>query len=504
MKILPVEKIREADAYTIKHEPIPSTDLMERAAFQAYRWIKKRVDKAHQIHIFAGIGNNGGDGLVIARLLSKKGYQVKVYAVRYSNKTSQDFQINHDRLKELDTATDISDVMSKQDLPQLGDNDLIVDALFGSGLARPVKGIAAEAIARMNHSAAVTVAVDIPSGLYADTHTNPKDGEVVRADYTLSFQMPKMAFMLPENDRFVGKWHILDIGLSSDYINAAETRTYFMMKRDISPMLHQRRKFDHKGTFGHALLIAGSYGKMGAAILASRACLRSGVGLLHTHIPKVGYEIMQTASPETMLSIDRYDNYFSEVPELAAYNAVGIGPGLGIEKQSQMALKLLIQNYPAPIVFDADALNILAENKTWLPFLPANSVLTPHPKEFERLAGKWSNDFHKLQLLREFCAKFNVHVVLKGAHTASCFPDGNIYFNSSGNPGMATAGSGDVLTGLFLGLLAQGYSPGQAAVIGVYLHGLAGDIGMKKRGVEAMVAGDIIEEIGSAYKKLNG
>ena len=271
-------------------------------------------------------------------------------------------------------------------------------------------------------------------------------------------------------------------------------------KTCVVPIIKKRRKFSHKGTFGHALLIAGSYGKMGAALLAAEACLRSGVGLLHVHIPKVGYQIMQTALPEAMISLDRYDNYFSEVPDLGLYNAVGIGPGLGTEHQSQMALKLLIQEFTAPMVFDADALNILSENPTWLAFLPAGSILTPHPQEFERLVGKWDNDFEKLEKQRDFAKRHNLYVVLKGAHTSISTPDGNCYFNSTGNPGMATAGSGDVLTGIITGLLAQGYTPGQAAVLGVYLHGLAGDIAAKKFGQEAMIAGDMVKLLGKAWR----
>lgn len=503
MKILPVELVREADAYTIKNEPVASIDLMERAAHQLFRWIKKRVDKSHKIHIYAGLGNNGGDGLVLARLLAKKGYEVKINVIRYSEKTSTDFQANYRRLLETGMANNLVDLISKDDFQTINENDIVVDAIFGSGLARPVKGFIAEVIEHINNSLAVKIAIDVPSGLFADTHSNPKEGAIVQADYTLTLQFPKLAFMMPENDQFVGDWHVLDIGLLPEYVNSITTKHFFMQRRDIAPMIRKRRKFSHKGTFGHALLIAGSYGKMGAAILASKGCLRSGVGLLHTHIPKAGYEIMQTATPETMLSIDRYDNYFSEVPKLGMYDTVGIGPGLGSEQQSQMALKLLIQEYPNPIVFDADALNILAENKTWLAFIPKGSILTPHPKEFERLAGKWSDDFHKLKKLREFCFKYGVYVVLKGANTASCFPDGNIYFNSTGNPGMATAGSGDVLTGMITGLMAQGYSTGQATVIGVYLHGLAGNIAMKKKGMEALVAGDIVEGIGKAFKKVN-
>ena len=500
MKILSVEQIREADDYTIKNEPITSINLMERAAYQLFKWIKKRVDRSHKIHIYVGLGNNGGDGLVLGRLLAEKGYDVKLNVIRYSDKTSKDFQINFDRLLELEMEQNITELKSNKDFDAIGENDIVIDAVFGSGLARSISGFVGDAIRHMNSNNAVKIAIDVPSGLFADSPTELNSSTVFRADDTLSFQLPKLAFMLPDNDQFVGQWNILDIGLSPEYIDRAESKNFLMQRRDIAPMLKKRNKYDHKGTYGHALLIAGSYGKMGAAILASRACLRSGVGLLHTHIPKAGYDIIQTASPETMLSIDRYDNYFSEVPDLNMYNVVGIGPGLGMEHQSQKALKLLIQEFQSPIVFDADALNILAENKTWLSFLPKGSILTPHPKEFQRLAGKWTNDFEKMQLLRNFCTKHSLYVVLKGGHTATCFPDGHVYFNSTGNPGMATAGSGDVLTGMITGLVAQGYSPAKAAVIGVFLHGSAGDLAAKKKGQEALIAGDIVEEIGAAFR----
>lgn len=501
MKILPVEKIREADAYTIENEPIASIDLMERAARQLYKWVKKRIDKFQPIKIFAGPGNNGGDGLVLARLLVDKGYDVQVYFVNFTDKRSDDFATNLKRLKKTKDLR-IDYIRNKSEIPELEEEDIVIDAIFGSGLTRPVTGLAGDVIKAINSSGAISIAVDIPSGLFADAHSH-MEGSIVSADYTLSFQVPKLAFLLPENDKYVGEWHILDIGLHSDYLNDVVVKNYFLLKRDVQPTLKSRNKFNHKGTFGHALLIAGSYGKMGAAVLASKASLRSGVGLLHTHIPKAGYEIMQTAVPESMLSIDRYDNYFSEVPDLDMYSAVGVGPGIGMEKQSQMALKLLIQNYQKPMVFDADALNILAENKTWLSFLPKGSILTPHPKEFERLVGKWSDDFEKLQMLRDFCFKYGIYVVLKGAFTCTCTPDGNCYFNSTGNPGMGTAGSGDVLTGLITGLLAQGYTPGQAATLGVYLHGLAGDLAAKKTGYEAMIAGDIIKSLGKAFRKLS-
>jgi NAD(P)H-hydrate epimerase len=501
MKILTIENIRKADAYTIQHEPISSIDLMERASTQLFRWIKKRVGTGVKIVLFVGPGNNGGDGLALARMLAEKNYDVEVNLVVFTENTSADYNTNLLRLREIQ-GIEINQVTSKLDLKEVESDSLIVDAIFGSGLSRPAEGLAADVIYHVNNQRCVKVAIDIPSGLLADESSKKDFATIVRADYTLSFQMPKLAFMMPENDAFVGQWEILDIGLHSDFINTVETKNFLMLGEDIAVSIKPRTKFSHKGTYGHALLIAGSYGKMGAAVLAAKACLRSGVGLLHVHIPKFANQIMQIATPETMLSLDRYENYFSEVPDLSPFNVVGIGPGLGMEHQSQMALKLLIQTNQHPMVFDADALNILAENLTWLAFLPKNSVLTPHPREFERLVGKWDNDFHKMELQKQFAVKHGIVVVLKGAHTSVCLPSGNCYFNSTGNPGMATAGSGDVLTGIITGLIAQGYSSATAAIVGVYIHGLAADIAIKKTGMQALIASDIIENIGKAFLKV--
>jgi len=501
MKILPVEKIREADAYTIAHEPIADIDLMERAAGQLFHWITKHVDTTHCFYVFVGLGNNGGDGLALSRKLIEAGYEVEVFVVRYSDKNSESFGINYERFKELGYKN-LHDMKKAEAFPEIDADAVVVDALFGSGLTRPVKGFPGEMIRKINATPAIKIAIDVPSGLFVDTSSKNAGGEIIRADYTLTFQFPKLAYLLPENDAYAGSWHILNIGLHEQFIREVKVDNFYVLKSDVTLILKPRKKFSHKGTYGHALLIAGSYGKMGAAVLAAHAALRSGVGLLHVHIPQIGYNIMQTALPEAMLSIDRYENYFSDIPELAMFNAVGIGPGLGTMHQSQMALKLLIQQFKLPMVFDADALNILAENKTWLAFLPHYSILTPHPKEFERLAGKWKDDFERLQKQREFAMKNQVVVVLKGAHTSICTPRGDCYFNSTGNPGMATAGSGDVLTGILTSLLAQGYSSVESAILGVYLHGLAGDLAARKLGVEAMIAGDIIAHLGKAFKKL--
>jgi len=499
MKILPVGKIREADAYTIKNEPIESIDLMERAALACYEWLRPYLKKNSQVKIVCGPGNNGGDGLAIARMLAEDEISVAVWILNFSDKRSPDFKANQERLFKIGNI-DIVEISDAAKLPDIDEEYVIVDAIFGSGLSKPIKGFVAEVIEKINASEAVCVAVDIPSGLFADENT--EHGAIIKADYTLSFEFPKYAFMFAKNHEFVGDWHVLPIGLHSSFIDELEVKNYLITAATAVDLLKERSKFSHKGNYGHALLIAGSTTKMGAAVLASKACLRSGVGLLTTHIPFKGHSILQTSVPEAMLSLDRFENYISEIPKLAPYNAIGVGPGIGMEEQSHNAIKVLIQNATIPLVFDADALNILAENKTWLGFLQPNTILTPHPKEFERLAGTSDNEFDRLQLALDFAVKHQVIVVLKGGHTAVCSPQGNCYFNTTGNPGMATGGSGDVLTGIILGLLAQSYSPLEASILGVFIHGLAGDLALRKRGHEALIASDIIEYLGKAFKKL--
>ncbi len=499
IKILPVDKIREADAYTIKNEPIPSIDLMERAVNACFEWLRPFLKKESHVKIICGPGNNGGDGLALARMLLEDSIKVSVVILHFTEKYSHDFKENLERLQKYEDLQMLK-IDTVNDLPEIEDEDIIVDAIFGSGLSKPIEGFVADVIYKMNESDAVHLSIDIPSGLFAD---KPSAGNaIVKADYTLSFEFPKEAFLYPENESYVGDWHILSIGLHEDFIDEVEVDKYFITAKSAMELLKTRSVFDHKGKFGHALLIAGSTGSMGASVLASKACLRSGVGLLTTHIPFKGNDILQTAVPEAMLSLDRFENYFSEVPELSAYNAIGIGPGLGMEEQSRNAMKVLIQNAGVPLVFDADALNILAENKTWLGFLPPNCILTPHPKEFERLAGKADNSYERIQLLKDFSIKHQVFTVLKGAHTIICTPKGRCFYNSTGNPGMATAGSGDVLTGIILGLLAQGYSSVEATILGVFVHGLAGDLALDKKGHESLIAGDIVEFLGKAFRKI--
>jgi hydroxyethylthiazole kinase-like uncharacterized protein yjeF len=495
MKILTTQQIREADEYTIQHEPILSIDLMERASQQCVDWITKRFDTKNTFAIFCGVGNNGGDGLAIARLLLDKKFKVYVFVVEFSKNYSADFTVNVERLKKLNVEMEWLNETNNEF--NISPGTIVVDAIFGSGLNKTIYGFVSKIIEQINKN--TVVAIDVPSGMFCENNVENDLTNVVKATYTLTFQQPKLAMMFPQYANHFGEIEVLNIGLNVDFINQQQISFYFTTKNDVKKNILKRAKFSHKGTYGHALLISGSKGKMGAAVLSSKACLRSGVGLLTTHVPHVGLSVMQTAVPEAMCSVDEDTNYFTLIKDTEKYDAIGVGPGIGLEKQTQNALKLLIQNTVLPMVIDADALNSLAENKTWISFLPNNSILTPHPKEFERLVGKWSNDEERLQLQRDFAVKQQVIVVLKGAYTAIALPNGNVHFNSSGNAGMATAGSGDVLTGIITSLLAQGYEPEQAAITGVYLHGVAGDIAKENVGEISLIASDIIEQLPSAF-----
>ena len=502
MKIPTIRNAREADVFTIENEPITSVDLMERAASTAFGWIENKLNHQTEtdVKIFCGMGNNGGDGFVLGRLFYQKRYDVEVFLVHVGEKMSHDCQVNYERLKTLNPSV-VHDVFSKKDFPEISDSDVVIDAMFGSGLTRPLEGLAAEMVEYLNNNQAVRMAIDIASGLNGDGFATSK--YTFRPDYTLSFQFPKLAFLLPENEPFVGNWEVLDIKIHPDYVEKVESVNFLTESEVVRPLVHRRGKHSHKGTYGHALLIAGSTGKTGAALLAAESCLRSGVGLLTAHLPKSATLPLQVYLPEAMMSVDESEDCFSQLPDLLNYTAIAAGPGLGKRPETANALKRLIQETKVPVVLDADALNIISENKTWLAFLPERTIMTPHPKEFERLFGKTENSLQRLELQREMSRKYNLIIVLKGANTAVTFPTGACFFNTTGNPGMATAGSGDVLTGIILSLVAQRYTPEEAALLGVYLHGLAGDIAASENGMESLIASDISKNIGKAFRKLS-
>ncbi len=494
LKILNSQQIRELDTYTIKHTPVESIVLMEHACQAFVQWFTERYDASHKIGIICGTGNNGGDGLGIARLLTDWGYPIKLWIVRGTVKETDDFKINFGRLPE--TIKVIDFLSGPPDI--FSDRHILIDAIFGSGLSRPAEGIYALAIQAINESSKVCVAVDVPSGLFADKHS---EGAIVNADFTVSFELPKLAFMLPENYSYVGSWHIVDIGLSKAFVKDVTTGRYYLEKKSVKKILKQRSTFDHKGDHGRALLMAGSFGKMGAAVLAARAALRAGVGLLTVHVPKQGYLIIQSNVPEAMASIDANEDILTSHPPLDSFDAVGIGPGIGQSEKTVAALKELLISFKQ-LVIDADALNILGSHRDLLRAIPPGCILTPHPKEFERIVGPWTNDFERLEKLVKLAKETQSTIILKGAHTSIASAYGEVHFNSTGNPGMATGGSGDVLTGMLTGLLAQKYSSEDAAILGVYLHGLAGDLAAREKGMNSLIASDIIDFLPAAFKDL--
>ena len=499
MKILTAQQIRDWDEYTIRHEPISSIDLMERAARKCFDWLEQRSYLVHQFCIFCGKGNNGGDGLAITRMLAERNCKVTIYILDFGHHGTDDFQANLARI-HLYPGVKIHYIQSKENLHPLPQDVIVIDALLGSGLTRPLDGLTEEIVKHINKSSCEIIAIDIPSGLAVDQSS--KGNTIINADHTLSFQCFKPALLMAENADFTGEIHILDIGLHPDYLQSIETEYELLDEIIIRKIYKPRNRFSHKGDFGHALLIAGSYGKMGAAVLSAKACLRSGAGLLTCHIPKCGHDVLQTTIPEAMLLTDFNSSFITNIEEdVSNFDAIGIGPGLGTAPETRKILKEILKKHTKPLVLDADALNCLAMEKQ-LPPLPPGSILTPHPKEFERLFGKSKNEYERNAKAMLHAKLLNCVIVLKGHYTFIATPAGEGYFNSTGNAGMATAGSGDTLTGIITGLLSQGYSSSDAAILAVYLHGLAGDIAAEKFSQEALIAGDITDQLGEAFKRI--
>ena len=497
MKILNPIQIQKVDLFTIENEPVASIDLMERAAKACVQRILDLFpDRDTPIVVGAGPGNNGGDGLAMARLLYQEGYLIKVWILDLGGQSSVDFTTNLKRLASLRLLETLTIQPGRTGWPDLQPGTVFLDAFFGSGLNRPLSGLAAEVVNHLNRLTHIhRISIDVPSGLFADQHTT---GPVIHAERTLTLQLPKLAFLLPENAQAVGDWEVVPIGLSEEAIQETPTSYFTIDHTILRGRFRPRHKYDHKGTFGHILLVSGSYGKMGAALLAGEAALRTGAGLLTLHVPECGYLIAQTHLPEAMVQVDPHRSVTTALPAGGPYQCIAIGPGIGTNELTAQGLHRLLETVKIPMVLDADALNLIAQHG-WQDLIPAGTVLTPHPKEFERLFGTSDNGFSRLEILRERAMKMNCYLLLKGAHTAIAFPDGSIYFNCTGNPGMATAGSGDVLTGIIGSLIGQGYPASDACLIGVYLHGLAGDIAAGKWSQEAMIARDIIYHLGAAF-----
>lgn len=497
--IFSAEQIRAWDEFTIKNEPVSSLDLMERASNACVQWLQENNYTSRSFAICCGKGNNGGDGLAIARMLINKGCRVVVYILEFGHKGTEDFQQNLARLQSM--TADVRFIQSNANFPALSPTDVVIDALLGSGLNRLLGGVTAELVEYLNTWGKEIISIDIPSGLFVDKSS--KGNTVIQAHHTLSFQCFKPALLVAENEQFIGEVHILDIGLHPGFVQNNPPAYRWIDALLVQGIYQPRKKFAHKGTYGHALLVAGSYGKMGAAVLAAKGCLRSGVGLLTMHVPGCGVQVMQASVAEAMCVADREERRNTHIDaDLSAFNVIGIGPGIGKEDATAKMLETMLRQYNKPLVLDADALNIISSKPHLLASVPPYSILTPHPKEFERLFGKKDDDFERISTAVEQSKLHKLIIVLKGRHTLVASPSGNIYFNSTGNAGMATGGTGDVLTGIVTGLLAQGYEPEQAAVFGVFWHGLAGDIASGLYTPECMIASDIPDSLGHALQTL--
>ncbi len=497
MNLYSAQQLREWDAFTATHEPIAYIDLMERAASQCVQWLLQHQGPRKGYCIVCGTGNNGGDGLAIARMLHLQKVSVQVFVLEAAPKATEAFHTNLARLQGAGIEPVILKTLTLFPLPQK--DDVVVDALFGSGLSRPLEGLAAQLVQHLNDVAQQVVAIDVPSGMLLEQTS--AENAVIHARYTLSFEATKMAFLLPENEAFTGQVHIIDIGLHPQF--KAEAPFILLDKKAIRQLYKPRSRFGHKGSYGHVLLVGGAAGKIGAIVLSAKAAMRAGAGLVSVLVPKLGYHIVQTAVPEAMCITDEGDEILTGVQlDTARYAAIGIGPGMGTAPETGKAFSVFLSRLEYPVVADADALNCLAQDSALLSALPKGSILTPHPKEFERLFGFAANDFERVEKAMLMAKQFRLYIVLKGHHTFIATPEGTGYFNSTGNAGMATGGSGDVLTGIIAALLAQGYAALQACMLGVFLHGAAGDVAAAKNGEEALIASDIIDNLGTAFKQL--
>jgi NAD(P)H-hydrate epimerase len=491
MKLLTPQQIHEWDAYTIANEPVTSVELMERAAEACTDFILQTDLYGKSFKVFCGKGNNGGDGLAIARQLINKGNNVSTYIIEFGAVGTEDFQTNLQRLHEI--TTNIHFIQSEKFFPEINSDDIVIDALYGSGLNRSLKDLSAALVEHINQSSAHTISIDVPSGMFIDKSS--QGNTIIKATTTLTFQCLKLCFLVAENAEYNSRLKVLDIGLHPQFLETVSPSLQITEQADIQKIYKPRKPFSHKGTHGHAVIIAGNKGKMGAALLAANACVRAGAGLTTLNIPETYFNVAHTYLPEAMCEA-REDGF-----EFEKINAVGIGPGLGTKPNTAELLQKVLHRFKSPAVIDADALNTISQNKYLLTEIKENSILTPHPKEFERLFGEAKNDFERINIALEKSVKNNFIIVLKGRYTLIAYK-GKGWFNTTGNAGLAKGGSGDILTGIITALMAQKYEPLQACLLGVYIHGLAAEYALENQSLESMTATDVVNHLGAVFNNL--
>lgn len=502
MKILNANQIRQIDQDTIAKQNIASHELMESAACALRRFLCQHFKHNQHFVLFAGNGNNGGDALALARLLCDAGYRkITIYLTAFSTRYSTDNQYNQKRLNERHIPVTL---IEGAPFPDIASDCVIIDALFGTGLNGTLKGEYAQLVQHINTCTNDIIAIDLPSGLYSDKVNNETD-TIIQATTTLTFQIPKWALFQPQNAPFIGKWQLLNIGLDEHAIKQMPSDDTLITHALVKHIYQPRKPWAHKGSHGHALIIAGSYGKLGALQLSTSACLRSGSGLTTCYAPKCAFQVMQSAQPSAMMQTDAHELHITDIPDISAYDSIAVGPGIGDHEQTIDAIGALLKqshHRQKKLVIDADALNIIARQPQYKKWLQPNCILTPHPKEFARLAGAWSNDDERLEKLRRFASEHQCVVVLKGRHSAIATQNGGIYVNNTGNAGLAKGGSGDTLTGIITALLAQGYSSVESAILGVYCHGLAADIAVEHIAMPSLMAEDVCRHLSDAFNTL--
>ena len=500
MKIFTTENIRKIDRYTIDDEGVSSQELIHRVAEGVVGEIISRWSPSKPTMVFAGAGNNGADALIVAKLLIEAGFNTHVVLINVKGDSlSRDCRLAREELMSLGNVS-MTEIVHTAHIPPLTADHLVVDGLFGTGLHNPLEGGYMAMARYINESGATVLSIDVPSGMFGDWNTRVLARNVVHADYTVQF--PRLAFFLSDNADLVGKWKVVDIGLSRRAIEETPTKYFYIEKDDVKRVLKVRPDFCSKADFGHALLISGCYGMMGAAVLAARGALRAGVGKLSVHSARCGFNVLQTAVPEALFSPDRNDIVISDMTPRFSYTAIGVGPGIGTNDATKGALETLIKTIKRPMVLDADALNIIARNPSLIDHITPGSILTPHAGEFDRIFGSQASAEVRLLKALEVAHKYKLIIVLKGHYSATVRPDGKVFFNSTGSAAMATGGSGDVLTGIITSLLAQGYKSEAAATAGVYIHGLAGDIAARSEGDYGTTAADIAASVGKAIKEI--
>ena len=502
MKIFTTENIRKIDRYTIDDEGVSSQELIHRVAEGVVGEIISRWSPSKPTMVFAGAGNNGADALIVAKLLIEAGFNTHVVLINVKGDSlSRDCRLAREELMSLGNVS-MTEIVHTAHIPPLTADHLVVDGLFGTGLHNPLEGGYMAMARYINESGATVLSIDVPSGMFGDWNTRVLARNVVHADYTVAVQFPRLAFFLSDNADLVGKWKVVDIGLSRRAIEETPTKYFYIEKDDVKRVLKVRPDFCSKADFGHALLISGCYGMMGAAVLAARGALRAGVGKLSVHSARCGFNVLQTAVPEALFSPERNDIVISDMTPRFSYTAIGVGPGIGTNDATKGALETLIKTIKRPMVLDADALNIIARNPSLIDHITPGSILTPHAGEFDRIFGSQASAEVRLLKALEVAHKYKLIIVLKGHYSATVRPDGKVFFNSTGSAAMATGGSGDVLTGIITSLLAQGYKSEAAATAGVYIHGLAGDIAARSEGDYGTTAADIAASVGKAIKEI--